>query len=187
MVNRCHNPNNYSYPRYGGRGITVCERWRSFENFLADMGERPEGMTLDRIDGTGPYAPENCRWATIREQRANITPEGDRRMRTAMSAGVKRHWREWRQTNTKRPDLTRFQQRNLQTLMRYAYVDMPSDGRAAKSFEVLQRIGLASINGRHASITEAGRKWLLGWKSMVGPVGVEPTPPPCHGDALPLS
>ena len=98
MVNRCHNPNNSAYGRYGARGVFVCDRWRySFDNFLADMGERPEGMTLDRVDPKGPYAPDNCRWATIADQRRNISPEGDRRMREAMSAGIKRRWREWRE------------------------------------------------------------------------------------------
>jgi hypothetical protein len=99
MVNRCHNPNNSSYARYGARGIGVCDRWRySFDNFLADMGDRPDGMTLDRINPSGPYAPANCRWATLAEQRRNISAEGDRRMREAMSAGVKHRWREWRKT-----------------------------------------------------------------------------------------
>lgn len=97
MINRCHNPNNSSYGRYGAKGIYVCERWRiSFQTFLADMGERPGGKTLDRINPQGPYAPDNCRWATIQEQRANISPEGDARMRKAMSEGVSRKWAEWR-------------------------------------------------------------------------------------------
>lgn len=71
VLARCRNPNASGYARYGGRGITVCERWLAYDRFLADMGERPVGKTLDRIDGDGPYAPSNCRWATPKEQSAN--------------------------------------------------------------------------------------------------------------------
>jgi hypothetical protein len=72
MIQRCANPNATSYCSYGGRGIAVCERWRhSFENFLEDMGERPEGKTIDRINNDGNYEPSNCRWSTRSEQQSN--------------------------------------------------------------------------------------------------------------------
>lgn len=71
LVRRCTNQNDQAYPRYGGSGILVCSSWKKFENFFRDMGQRPKGKTLDRIDGNKGYFKANCRWATPSEQQRN--------------------------------------------------------------------------------------------------------------------
>ena len=71
MVRRCTNPSSADWLRYGGRGITVCSRWHRFEAFLADMGQCPDGLTLDRINNDGGYEPGNCRWTTWEQQVLN--------------------------------------------------------------------------------------------------------------------
>lgn len=93
MMSRCNNPNVTCYERYGGRGITVDAAWHSFEQFYADMGDRPEGFTLERIDNEGPYSKENCRWATIAEQNRNT-----RRTQTITFNGEIKCMKDWAAT-----------------------------------------------------------------------------------------
>lgn len=73
MKARCNNPNIKHFKHYGGRGIKVCKQWNKFESFYKDMGEKPEGLTLERIDTNGNYEPSNCKWATWKEQERNRT------------------------------------------------------------------------------------------------------------------
>lgn len=109
MLRRCTQPKNVRYLQYGGRGIAVCDRWRVFDNFLTDMGVRPDGMTLDRIDPNGNYEPSNCRWATASTQRTNQRPrantptfEGKPILEWARELGVKYNtlYARWKRTGT---------------------------------------------------------------------------------------
>lgn len=99
MLGRCLNKNDPSFKDYGGRGITICERWLVFENFLEDMGERPEGHSLDRLDTNGAYTPENCTWSTAKQQCRNrrnnrlVTYNGEEKPVTAWAeeCGIEVH------------------------------------------------------------------------------------------------
>ena len=90
MVQRVTNPKHKRFKAYGARGIVICERWRIFDAFHADMGDRPEGMTLDRIDPNGNYCKENCRWATRQQQDENMA-----KCRFVEGLGMRKHVQGW--------------------------------------------------------------------------------------------
>lgn len=104
MRQRCSNPNNPSFDKYGGRGIRVCSRWlESFENFFADMGERPPATSLDRKDNNGNYEPGNCRWATFTVQVANRRPFTTKASLRLDVSGEVKTIHEWARLRSLRP------------------------------------------------------------------------------------
>lgn len=103
MIQRCTNPKASGWDDYGARGITVCERWRKFENFLADMGPRPTGHSIERERVNEGYSPENCRWASQAEQSRNT-----RRTRNFTINGVTKCLYDWCNLSKKRYDRVRY-------------------------------------------------------------------------------
>ncbi len=87
MLRRCKNPDDKDYPRYGGKGVSVCEEWLDYNTFAEDMGEPPDGHTLDRVDPYGNYGPGNCRWATLTTQARNIRQRLDRPIGVQLRSG----------------------------------------------------------------------------------------------------
>lgn len=141
MKSRCYNPASTSYSRYGGRGIKVCDRWLdSFPAFLGDMGRCPDGMSLEREDYNGDYAPENCRWATATEQsnnrrsNARITHDGTTLTisQWATKLGINQH--------TLRDRLHRYNMPPSRALLR----DVGRPSRKPMSRETKAKIGAAN-------------------------------------------
>jgi hypothetical protein len=111
MLARCRNPRETGYQNYGGRGITVCERWMVFTNFLEDMGERPPDLSLDRINNDGNYEPGNCRWAdraTQNANRRNHQPRGSASLRARLNELQVREIRRLYEAGARRADIARW-------------------------------------------------------------------------------
>ncbi len=162
VINRCFNSSLPNFKHYGGRGIVVCERWFVFANFYADMGPRPDGMSLDRIDNNGIYEKENCRWASPTEQarntRRNVQVNGMFQTDAAKFAGVaestiyRRLKNGYSQEDALNSDLikkVKFSLNDVQQIRK-----MLSDGVPKREIEKIWSISRTALNNIHK-----GRAW----------------------------
>jgi hypothetical protein len=150
---RCENPSDISYPDYGGRGIRVCQRWQTFEPFLADMGPRPgRGYSIERIDVDGNYTPENCIWATTQQQarnkRVSIWIEHN---------GERLHIKEWEQ----RTGIS-------WSTLRHRYVDLSWSAERTLTTppEAFAQRGSATWNGETLTLTEWSQRTGIPMKTL---------------------
>lgn len=147
MKNRCTNTSDFKYPDYGGRGIKVCDRWKDFVNFLADMGERPKGTTIDRKNVNGDYEPDNCVWSTSKVQGRN-----KRNVTSVTVDGITRCVPEWAEVTGIPRSVIDYRLRHGWSPQRA--VSAPSDGARNKP-----NLRMITLDNRTQSVTEWAREF----------------------------
>jgi len=172
MRSRCNNERHSRYDRYGGRGISVCERWKSFEAFKEDMGLKPDGLTLDRVDNDGNYEPDNCRWATYHDQNKN------KETTTYYEFGGESHTiEEWadiigmpRSTLSERVHRYKWRIERALTMPLQHKENIPDDPEKAKFLPKLDQEAADEIREMHAeeglSLREIGRRFGISATSV---------------------
>jgi hypothetical protein len=160
MKTRCQNPRSGSYQHYGGRGIQVCARWQKFENFLKDMGARPEGHQIDRIDVNGNYEPNNCRWVT-----QSVNARNKRDTKYATIDGVTKPTSEWASDFGIPNYLVAQRMRRDKCSPEEALTRL--HGRGPEAFHGIKRTTtFVQVDGERMPLSHACRKLGLNYKSV---------------------
>ena len=158
MLNRCSNPKCKDWKNYGGRGIKVCERWKSFDLFLADMGEPALGMSIERVKNNGPYSPKNCEWIPMAQQRLNT-----RRIHLISYKGVTKPLKHW--AITVGITVSSMRKRIIKHGVKKAI--------AAPVLEWRKQAGSASVRaqGKNAFIKRAKARWRTRPRKLISSLG----------------